>query len=200
MRIGILTLITFTIFTACDNTNNSNLIEKGDMLSSGIVDTCECSELIQDSLGTYFKNDSLFTGICISYYPNSSSKYVEKNLLKGLLHGSVFYYDKNGEVLIEEIYENGHSKRSGKAEVLNCSCNELTLMKASNPDLPARYSLDDIPYTGKCESFYPESEYIYMEANYWEGFLNGYTTFYNKDGSKLYMEVYKNGVLEKTIY
>ncbi len=200
MKYLILFSISLFLFYSCGSEQEENLVEEGDVLITNFVDTCDCATLSIDSLGTYFEEETAYTGVCIGYYPESNSKYVEKNLLEGLLHGNVTYFDKSGEVLIEEIYENGKPKRSGKAEVLECECSELNQKKASDPRYPVKFSLDDIPFTGKCKSYYPETEIIYMESNYLNGYLEGYTTFYNRDSSKMYMEYYRNGIIEKTVY
>ena len=60
--------------------------------------------------------------------------------------------------------------------------------------------MDDIPFTGTCQSYYPDAEQVYMEAIYENGFLEGRSTFYDQDGKMLYTEVYKQGYLEKTIH
>ena len=186
-------------FSSCQD-EQSNLVEDGDVLTSDLDDTCSCSSLEVDSLDTYTKNGVNYTGVCVENYPETDLKYIEKNILSGKLHGNVTYFDKEGNVLIEEIYENGISKRSSKNDAITCDCTELEEMKLSNSANIKRYSLDGIPFTGKCESYYPETNQLYIESNYKNGFLNGYTIYYKKDGANLYMEKYVMGRLENTIY
>ena len=198
--IPFLILYTFLVYS-CNETESNNLVEDGDVMEVTFSDTCNCVELLKDTIDNIYKKDNkAFTGICIAYYPNSDSKYVEKNILAGQLHGTVVYYGKDGEVLIEEVYENGDAKKTSETELVNCNCDELEQMESHDSNLPTRFSLDDMPFTGTCKSFYPESEQVYMEASYQQGLLEGYTTFYNHDGSILYMEVYALGSLKKTVY
>ena len=153
-----------------------------------------------DSTGIHLFKEKLYTGICIEYYPGTESKYIEKSILSGYLHGKSSFYDKSGNLLVEEIYENGKKKRSGEVMPLTCDCSELIKTTDISPDGITRYMLDDIPYTGTCEKFYPDSSNIYMEVNYKNGLLEGRSTYYNKDGSKMYTEKYEKGVLITTYY
>lgn len=193
---SILCLMSFLLFS-CSDGQREDIVEPGEVLSTDLPDTCSCDELTQDSLGFYYSSDGLYSGVCISNYPNTDLRYIEKNILEGKLHGKVTYYDKAGKVLMEEIYESGKSKRSG--DNLECQCSELIEMKQADVRLPSRYSLDDIPFSGKCKTYFGDSVTVAMEASYENGYLHGYTTYYGKSGEKLYMEKYYQGVLETLI-
>lgn len=198
----VLFLISF-IFSCADQSsdNKKNITNnEGSQMQSEILDTCFCSELDRDSLGTHYLKEKLYTGICIEYYPETSTKYMEKSILSGLLHGKSSFFDKSGEMLVEEIYENGKKKRSGEVMPLTCDCSELVKSEKISADGKTHYFLDDIPYTGTCEKYYPDSSSIYMEINYKNGLLEGRSTFYNKDGSKMYTEKYEAGELITTYY
>lgn len=197
-----LILIFLVQLVACGEDHHSaeDLVESGEFNAADIKDTCMCSELItKDEL--MVKEEEPFTGVCIENYPESDKKYIEKNILKGQLHGKVSYFDKNGNVLYEEFFEAGGSLRSSKNENQICNCSELVGTKNSqDPTLPQRYNLDNIAFTGTCKEYYPESDQVYMEAQYKNGLKEGYTTFYGKDGSTLYMEKYESGYLIKTVH
>ena len=189
--------IFLSLLQACGggaNEKNKGFTETGEMKESEFLDTCQCKNLESDSTGIYYKNGKKFTGICLDYYPGTTDKYIEQNLLNGQLHGKVTYFGKEGEVLIEEIYENGQKKRSGEVDVLNCACTELTKEETHVPQVPYRYLLDNIPYTGSCHEYYPESDQIYVEMNYKDGLLDGHMVYYNKDGSTLMIEKYEKGI------
>lgn len=172
----------------------------GSVMQSALMDTCFCQDLDADSLGIYFMKDKKYTGMCIENYPETATKYIEKSLLEGKLHGKVKYFDKQGNVLIEEIFENGNKKRSGEVDVLVCDCSELTLQSSNTPGIPKRYYLDGIPYTGTCMENYPDSKQQYMEVSYEQGVLHGRTKYFNKDGTALYSEKYEKGELISTHY
>lgn len=179
---------------------SNNPTDSGTVMQSGDLDTCQCQELDIDTLGNHFKEGSEYTGVCVEYYPNSSEKYIEKNLLSGKMHGKVSYYDREGNLLIEEIYEEGNKKQSGEVDVLNCDCSELAKIESNVPRVPSRFFLDDIPYTGTCEKFYDSTDVLYMESNYKDGFLNGRTIYYNRDGSTILIEKYESGQLISTVH
>lgn len=188
----------FLFICSCtgDSDESENLTsDTGKVMKSEFLDTCKCAALDVDSLGNHFRDGEKFTGICMDYYPGSTDKYIEKNLLSGRIHGKVTYYSKDGEMLIEEIYENGQKKRSGEVDVLNCPCTELKKEETHIPQVPFRYLLDGIPYTGTCEEFYPESNQLYVSRQYKNGVMDGHTVFYNRDGSTLMIEKYESGLL-----
>lgn len=194
--------ITFSLilFAQCDNSKPEvDLIQEGTMMNSTVQDTCLCGDLTMDTLGGFSKNDSLFTGVCILNYPDTDLKYVVKGILNGQLHGIVTYYDKIGNILVEEVYENGQKKRTGDGAPLACDCAELEQI-GSPGETKKRSFLDDIPFTGKCLKNYPNTDQIYMEVNYKSGLLDGFTIFYDKVGETMYMEKYEQGDLIKVIY
>ena len=201
MRV-ILSFLFLATLISCggDSTNSeSDGTETGKVMQSEFLDTCQCDVLEIDSLGNHLKEGEKYTGICVDFYPNSEDKYIEKNLLEGRIHGKVTFYGKDGEVLIEEIYEDGEKKRSGEVEVLNCACTELVQEKTNIPQVPYRYLLDEIPYTGTCEEYFPESDQLYVKREYTDGLLDGRSVYYNKDGSTLMIEKYDKGLLVSVI-
>jgi hypothetical protein len=172
----------------------------GSISQTSVADTCDCNMLVTDSTGLHTLSDTTFTGVCLSYYDGSDQKYLEKNLLQGRLHGKVTYFDREGEILLEEMYENGAQKRTGSpGENMTCNCAELEFVKTNDPNYPTVAKLDDIPFTGRCEEKYPDSDQLSLESNYNKGVLNGYTVYYNRDGSTILMEHYENGVLVSTV-
>lgn len=189
------------IITSCSSEpkEKPNLIEEGEMMTSTVADTCLCDDLTEDSLGIHYKNDTLFTGVCIHNYPNSDLNYMVKSIMSGKLHGNVTYYDREGGVLVEEIYEDGQKKRTGDGAPQECDCTELEAV-SSPGERASRYFLDGIPFTGRCFEKYADSDQVYMEIKYENGIRQGYTTFFDKDGKTMFMEKYDRGELIKTIY
>lgn len=202
MKHFIPSLLLLTFLPGCgENTSNTTIpTDSGTLKESEMMDTCECKVLDTDTTGMHYLNDKPYTGTCINYYPETQTKYIEKSILNGKIHGKVTYYSKKGDVLIEEVYEAGNKKRSGNVDVLTCQCSELEKQETHYPAVPYRYLLDDIPYTGTCEEYYPDSDQLYMRVSYKKGVLDGHTIYYNKDGSTLLIERYENGELVRTIH
>jgi hypothetical protein len=198
--VTVLIFVSF-LFDSCDSQNEETVnSDSGTFKQSEILDTCLCNDLDEDSLGNHLMKEELYTGICVEYYPGTETKYIEKSLLDGKMHGQMILYDKQGEKLAEETYEEGIKKRDGEVEILNCDCSELVQNKTSVPGVGTVFFLDDIPYTGTCNSYYPETDIKYMEINYKSGVPDGRTYYYDKEGSVLYIENYENGELIGTIY
>lgn len=204
MRFLTAVLFLSSLLFSCSDSNSGDkkniTNNEGSLKQSEVLDTCFCQDLDIDSTGAHFMHETLYTGICIEYYPETENKYIEKSILSGYLHGKSSFYDKSGNVLVEEIYENGKKKRSGEVMPLTCDCSELIKADEISIDGKTRYLLDDIPYTGTCQKFYPDSSNIYMEINYKNGLLEGRSTYYNKDGSKMYTEKYESGELITTYH
>ncbi|GAA0876634.1 hypothetical protein GCM10009118_30440 [Wandonia haliotis] len=73
--------------------------------------TCSCSELTdyRDTLnGQDFKlyQNEFFTGVCYNYYPDSTLS-LSAEYRAGVKHGKVTFYNKLGEVIVSELYEEG---------------------------------------------------------------------------------------------
>lgn len=202
MKFFFLIFCSSLLFASCSdsdkNIDESELIEKGEINTIAQADTCSCDSLVKDSDGNLTQNGELFTGICTHNYPNSDTKYMVKSILKGQLHGNISYYDREGALLMTEVYSEGERKNSGVQTALNCNCSELKATELIEPKL-SQFFLNEVPFNGKCVEKYPNSEQIYMEITYLKGFLHGFTTYFDKKGNVMYMEKYENGVLHKVI-
>lgn len=187
------------LLLACGGEADEKTLQGSENISAQtLADTCDCNELQVDSTGKHLLEGSPFTGTCVSYYEGAATKYLEKNMLNGMLHGKVEYFDKNGESLLQEFYENGTQKRSGNAETgLTCDCSELEIQTVQNVSV---YKLDDVPFTGKCEKRYENSTQLYMESSYKNGLLDGYTVYYDRNGATILMEKYEAGILANSIH
>lgn len=186
------------ILVGCSGTNDKPKVEAGEMLTTSSVDTCNCEELI-DSSKVFYMNDIPFTGVCIHNYPASEQAYMIKGILNGKLHGKVKYYDKQGQLIMEELYDMGNNKRNSQNAPINCDCSELVIKSIPNEPIKRSF-LDEIPFTGTCTKYYPGTQQKYMDVKYESGILNGFTTYYDKTGNVLYMEKYERGELLKVIH
>lgn len=91
-----------------------NLYNHGNLLreSIGRNEVCLCDSLeIRTRDGKeyrYYFNES-YTGKCEKYYPGEDSLklYIESNYLRGLPHGEMKVYDKEGNIIISETYLEG---------------------------------------------------------------------------------------------
>ena len=195
-------ILSFAFFavTGCDD-GQKNITDDGTINATTLADTCRCDELVADSItNTWSLNNVPYTGVCIRYYESSKDKYLEQNLLEGKLHGKVTYFDRSGEILFEEMFDKGEQKRAGNSgDGLTCGCNELEFVKTADPQYPTIARLDEIPFTGKCEEKYRDSEQRSMESNYKNGVLDGYTIYYNRDGSSILIEHYDMGELVSVV-
>lgn len=203
MKIHFFLLLTIFIVAACSGSNDKKQAgntSDGTVMQSELRDTCECKDLTIDSTGLHLSNGLKYTGVCVSYYPNSSEVYMEKNILDGFLHGKNSFYDKEGNLLVQEVYEKGEKKRSGEVDYLSCDCADLEKIEGNGTDGKPRYLLDKIPFTGTCEKLYPESNQVYMKLTYKKGLLDGLSSYYAKDGTTLYHEKYSMGVHVATVH
>lgn len=177
---------------SCNNSKKDTVVEMGANKEVTSVKSCHCDSLTKNNDGLMVLNNQPFTGVCELYYPNSTTKYMTQQLLDGEINGSIFYYDKDGNVILEEEYVKG-KKIGEKDEILQVNCKELVPKKNGNED--KIYYYNDKPFTGTCQDFYPNSDQVYLVSSYKNGKLNGYTTYFNKDGSVLIMNKYENNVV-----
>lgn len=189
-NIVFLALLTF-IFNSCTTPQGDNHIELGQNMQSTPMETCNCDSLATNSDLLTFNGD-LFTGICFLNYPMSDQRYVEKQILDGKIHGNVVYYDKNDNILFEEIYIEGVQDKNEDY----CSCSDLVVEQKG--DVKKSY-LNGKPFTGKCEDFFLDSEQVYLEANYIGGQLDGFVNYYSKDGKVVMIQKYELGEYIKDI-
>lgn len=177
------------LIMSCKNDKKAPLIEMGSNKEIETLQNCNCDSLTKNEDGTLLLNNKIYTGTCELFYPNSTQKYMVQQILDGQVNGSIFYYDKNGTVILEEEYVKG-KKIGNKDEILMVNCKDL--VSKDNDTGEKIYYYNDKPFTGTCEDYYPESQQTYIVSNYKDGKLNGYTTYFNKDGSTLIMNKYKD--------
>lgn len=178
-----------------EKTSESSKIELGTFSTNMDLKECHCDSLFKDSLNTYFKDDQLYTGRCFANYPSSEKKYMEMSFLKGKIHGFFTVYDKSGEILSKDRYHNGDllkSKNEGKETTIYCSCDSLKEEKLTFGNKSIK-KYKDIPFTGVCYDYYPESKKKYMEINYKKGFPHGKLIVYDKSGKVITVENYEKG-------
>lgn len=180
--------------------DTDKLIDGGAIMNSTTLDTCFCEELVKDSTEFLFLEDVKFTGVCVHNYPNSTEKYIVKNILEGKLHGSVIYYAVSGEELMKENYKSGELVRAGEENEIVCDCSELNHVDQKNrADLPKKTYLDGTLFTGTCYKYYPESTQRYIDIAYKNGFQEGYSIYYDREGKTMYIEKYEAGTLTQTL-
>lgn len=189
----------FTL-TACGDQrgDGTQFIEEGEMQVMELKDTCSCDSLDENTEGLALLNDEVYTGVCRLNYPNTEIKYMTKDFMNGQLHGEVTYFDRAGEVLMEEVYASGEKKQNGEGAPQNCNCMDLE-QKLMAGETQERALLDDMPFTGMCEEKYPDSDQTYIEIHYKNGLRHGFTTYFDRKGGTMFMEKYEKGQLIKTI-
>ncbi len=193
-----LLILSVLFFFSCSNKENNSAESFGENKASGNVQTCLCSDLIEDSNGILMKNNMPYTGYCVHNFENSDRKYIEKQIVNGKINGKITYYDQQGKVIFEEKFENGEHQLDLEIENIRCDCAELKRSKGA--DKRVKYSYKKQLFKGVCFRTFPGTDIIYIEVTYENGLRHGFTTYYNKLGNLLYTEKYKNGSLEKVIY
>ncbi|MCH2233989.1 MAG: hypothetical protein MK078_07025 [Crocinitomicaceae bacterium] len=180
---------------------NVELTESTDTGTINTIDQereCACEDLGVNADSLFTLEDTLFTGMCFSSYPGTDIRYMEKHYLAGVLHGKVFIYDKEGNVIAEEEYTNGINTLSASESFVPCKCSELRVEEGVNGAPNKKYK-NTLPFTGVCHEYFPGTEDVYMEISYQNGILHGYCKYYDVEGNQLYMEEYNKGVLEAVI-
>lgn len=193
----ILPLFLFVTFISCETKEDNEVsIELGHNKEIENLPECNCDSLTLNESDQLVLSESIFTGICFLNYPGGDQKYIEKQILDGTIHGKITYFDKSGEVLFDETYNNGKLLNNAENKS-RCNCMDL-VMKDGENNLMKNY-LNESLFTGTCQDFFPNSDQIYLEANYKNGLLDGFTIYYQKDGSVSLMQDFKEGVLIEDI-
>lgn len=193
--IGSIFLFAFLI-SACDGTKSEGVQErllKGEFEAYGELARVHCDSLYQDTITEeYAFNDSLFTGVCFTHYPNSNNDLENRQIFQGKLHGHRIMFGPNGDTLMLNLYNHGRLIREsiGRNEV--CLCDSLEVREEDG--IEYRYYFNE-RYTGRCEKYYPgeDSTQLYIEANYLKGLSHGEMIVYDKEGEVIIREKYLEG-------
>lgn len=193
----ILPLLVFVTLISCESKPEAEVdIELGHNKEFENLPMCNCDSLVSDEKDKLLLDESIFTGTCFLNYPNGDQKYIEKQILDGTIHGKITYFDKAGEILFEETYNKGKLLTNAENKS-RCNCTDLVMKEGEN-NLKKNY-LNESLFTGTCEDFFPNSDQLYLESNYKDGLLDGFTIYYQKDGAVLMMQDFKAGVLIEDI-
>lgn len=198
MKTVALLLILLT-FVACqlDKKPDTKAINKrilsGDFDMYEELDICRCDSLKIDSLNTYFRDDSLYTGVCFLTYPESKKKSEVRQIFKGLLHGNHIELSKKGDTISQSIYNLGELKSKRTKEMITCHCDSLK--ENTNRDEDKRMYYLEIPFTGTCNRFFPlpDTNKIYLKMQYQNGLVHGDMIIYNRQGKEVLTEFYEEG-------
>lgn len=184
------------IFVACDNSNNQAISErllKGEFDAYQDLERIHCDSLYEDTTTNiiYFE-DSLFSGVCFTYYPNSEEELENRQIFKGKYHGHRIMFGPKGDTLMLNLYNHGVLLRESIGNNEVCICDSLEIVEKDGKDY--RYYFGQ-PYTGKCEKFYPgeDSLKIYIEENYLKGLSHGDMLVFDKEGEIILKEKYFEG-------
>lgn len=195
MKKTFLNLCIIILIASCNSKPDTTTIELGENKEVDMSTLCNCDSLQTNSSGELVLKSEAYTGRCYSNFPNSEQKYIEKEILKGEYHGKVTYFDKSGKLLYSETYNKGTSLGDIENQP-DCNCMDIE-MKDENGI--KKHYLKSTLYTGKCTDNFPNSDQRYLEANYKDGLLHGYTIYYKKDGKVLMMHNYEEGKIIKEI-
>ena len=152
-----------------------------------------CDSLQIDSLNKYRLEDSLYTGICFTKYPNINAKLEIRQIFRGELHGNRMILSPKRDTLSLNLYKHGKliRKSVGTGEIIHCD--SLEVFK-NDQGKELRYYFGE-PYTGRCKRFYPDgdSTQIYLEASYSKGLPHGDHIIYDRNGNQILKEQFING-------
>ncbi len=190
-------LISGILISCQSDQSNENQVELGESKSAEVVASCQCDELVKSDKDVYLLNGDPYTGNCIILYQNSDKKYIEKQYLEGKMNGEVIYYDQAGNVIYRENYVQGEYKKDLATENIHCNCKVLTKETVNNQ---TKLYYKGQLFTGTCSDQYLNSDQDYIKSSYKNGLLDGYKTYYTKDGTILYQEKYQSNTLVTTIY
>jgi antitoxin component YwqK of YwqJK toxin-antitoxin module len=187
----------FAVGSACNNSNDKAISErllKGEFDAYQDLDRVHCDSLVEDTIAgeIYFK-DSLFSGVCFTYYPNTENELENRQIFKGKYHGHRIMFGPKGDTLMLNLYNHGKLLRESIGNNEVCLCDSLEVIEKDGKDYSYYF---DQPYTGKCEKYYPgeDSSKLYIEENYLRGLSHGEMVVYGKDGDVILKEKYFEGV------
>jgi len=183
------------LITSCNSDHTTTQVELGEHKEIDMSAICNCDSLETSPVGILTLKSDTFSGRCYSNYPNTNDKYIEKEILKGEYHGKVTYFNKQGKLLYSETYNKGKSLGDLDNQP-NCNCLDIDMRDENGAK---KHYFKNSIYTGKCTDNFPNSDQAYLEANYKDGLLHGYTIYYQKDGTVLMMHNYENGKIIKEI-
>ena len=153
-----------------------------------------CDSLSENNLGLYTYQDSLFTGVCFTNYPNQEElKLEQRQIFQGKLHGNRVMFSPKGDTLTLNLYNHGRVVRTfrGTTEIVNCDSLEL---KEDRNNRLVKFHFGE-PFTGRCQKYYSgdDSLQLYIKEEYYRGLKDGEAVVYDKDGSVILKELYELG-------
>jgi antitoxin component YwqK of YwqJK toxin-antitoxin module len=192
----ILILLTFVACQSNEKPNTkaiNNRILSGDFEMYEHLSICNCDSLTIDSMDTYYKNDSLYTGVCFTNFPESEKKAEIRQIFKGQLHGNRIDLSKQGDTLVQSIYNLGELKSRTTSELQICHCDSL--QEVVNDEGETRIHYQETPFNGICNRYFPlpDTNKIYLEMPYKKGLVHGDMIIYDRRGNEILTEVYEDG-------
>ncbi len=203
MKVFLVFVLLLLTTLSCDwNIQSLNKEQIQERLLSGEFDaysylpTINCDSLATDDSGNILYEDSLFSGVCVMYYPNGESVLEARQIFRGKLHGNRILFSPKGDTLSMNLYNHGRLLREsiGQNEVVHCD--SLEVFRNDSGD-EIRYYFGE-PYNGFCETYYPDdSTAIYTKASYSKGLKHGDFLVYDRSGEIILKEYYQAGEFVK---
>lgn len=198
MKILTIILVLLT-FVACQSEQKPDTkainkrILSGDFEMYEHLSVCHCDSLTIDSLDTYYKNDSLYTGVCFLTHPVSEKKSEIRQIFRGQLHGNRIDLSKQGDTLSKSIYNLGKLVSRTTSEIEICHCDSLQEIVNSDGEKLMHYQ--EAPFNGICNRYFPlpDTNKIYLEIPYKNGLVHGDMIIYDRRGKEILTEVYEDG-------
>lgn len=201
MKYSAMILLILTLFSCGQKEDKPVQKEKkelGDFKKSKDLPKCDCADLKTDSIQD-IKNleGKPFTGICMSYYPDDSTKVMEEvQYLDGKIHGYYRIYSKEKVILTEDQYVNG--KKQALERDFICDCDELEVEELGSDGIRT-FLLKGVKFTGVCEKFSKDGKIKILDMQFKEGLRHGNSLYYDQYGEPITADVYREGKFVKTI-
>lgn len=201
MKIVFYLFIAVVLISCKENQNEDSKKEKqelGEIKKTEDIPRCDCKDLILDSTSNINSlNGEPYTGICLTNYPDDSSKVMEEiQYLDGKIHGYYRIYSKEKVILTEDQYVEGIKQRLDKN--FNCDCDELKIEELGN-DKIRTYLLNGQKFTGVCEKYTKDGKTKILDMQFKDGLRHGNSLYYDQYGDPITSDVYAEGKFVKTV-
>ena len=161
------------LLISCSNKPTEKVIHQ--RLVSGEFDAyhhlpvLQLSQLQKDTLGIYYFEEEVYSGVAEKFYPNSKLLLEKIHLFKGELHGYHLFYGPQADTLLEVLFNEG--------KALKYRYNKFKLVQNDS----IRYADSSLVGTYLISMYTHDSIHYKLESRFFEGLLSCITVFNEVD-------------------